>query len=644
MSGAVTSRILGALNRLGRMARSLAADNAGNTMVISAAAILMLIAAAGGGIDISRAYMTKANLQSACDAGVLAGRKALAKSGTYGNPEKAKAEKMFNFNLRPDQTQATDVVFDSVSHDDGSVTGTASATIPTIVMKIFKFTDFDLSVECSAELQMASADVMFVLDTTGSMAGSRIQGLRDAIRDFHKTVAQAVIDKDKTVIRYAFVPYSSSVNASGILASGAMKSEWFASVSRMPTKVAVFETPYYLYEKNDPTTSASVNETTTTTSSACKSETVNGGGPAPTATTETNYVKVSWNKSSTWSSTGPCVRTKTVKTTAYKTVTVYQFDRYEYRDWDVPSAGLLPGGSLPIVSRDLSTSSGTPYYVDVAGTYDLRTLALKKQEQDSGNTHIRLRDPSTPSTSACIEERGTVVNLAMNPVPDDAFDLNINDAPDPNDERTKWRAMWRDMYYTRSSLTDGSRAPSPACPAPMRQFEEVDTNSTDVPDWLDDYLDDELTATGNTYHDIGMIWGARLASTNGMYSANVLEGDRNSVSRHIIFMTDGAMEPSSTVYNAYGVEAQEHRVAPAGSGSGQNSTLATYHTNRFLAACRKAREEGYTIWVIGFGTSITTAMRTCSSANRAYPANSTDELKAAFRYIAGQVADLRLNK
>jgi hypothetical protein len=151
-------------------------------------------------------------------------------------------------------------------------------------------------------------------------------------------------------------------------------------------------------------------------------------------------------------------------------------------------------------------------------------------------------------------------------------------------------------------------------------------------------------AVGSTYHDIGMIWGARLASTRGTFSENVLDGDRNSVSRHILFMTDGVMEPGSSAYNAYGIEDLDHRIAPDGAGSGANSTLANYHTKRFLAACQKAKEEGYTVWVVSFGTAITTAMKTCSSGERAYFASDSTELKSAFRYIAGQVADLRINK
>ena len=48
----------------------LAADRRGNTLAIAAAALLPMMALIGGGVDVSRAYMAKTQLQSACDAGV----------------------------------------------------------------------------------------------------------------------------------------------------------------------------------------------------------------------------------------------------------------------------------------------------------------------------------------------------------------------------------------------------------------------------------------------------------------------------------------------------------------------------------------------------------------------------------------------
>ena len=57
---------------------SLWRDQAGNTMVMTAAAILPLLAMIGGAVDASRIYLVQSRLQSACDAGALASRRAMA--------------------------------------------------------------------------------------------------------------------------------------------------------------------------------------------------------------------------------------------------------------------------------------------------------------------------------------------------------------------------------------------------------------------------------------------------------------------------------------------------------------------------------------------------------------------------------------
>src|SRR6476659_8968425 len=58
---------------LGRLAR----DARGNTLAIIGAALVPLAGMIGSGVDMSRAYMAKTRLQSACDAGELAGRRVM---------------------------------------------------------------------------------------------------------------------------------------------------------------------------------------------------------------------------------------------------------------------------------------------------------------------------------------------------------------------------------------------------------------------------------------------------------------------------------------------------------------------------------------------------------------------------------------
>ncbi|WP_338446070.1 TadE/TadG family protein [Pelagerythrobacter marensis] len=616
---------------------ALGRDKGGNTLAIVAASIIPLIAIVGGGVDTSRAYLTKTQLQNACDAGVLAGRRAMAKTGEYESDERAKAASMFNANFDSRIVNADQVLFTTQAGVDGDVLGTASARIPTVLMKIFGKTDLSFSVNCMAELQITNSDIMFVLDTTGSMAGTRIQGLRDAVKDFHKTIASSVTD-DEVRVRYGFVPYSMTVNARRLLVNGEMPMDYIADSVPYQSRRAYFETPKYIPEDSH-TKTESETYSSYTSREDCKrywnnDYPQNGRNPEtwgapPGSTTEITYSKGSWTHvGNGW---GVCKRQKkTVTVDSYKTV--YESESlWRYAQTDIDVSALKSFGPVEFVTW-VSSNAYTP----TPGFHDIRSLAV--MEGTSGLTKTGY------TWEGCIEERATVVDEDMDPVPSGATDLDINSAPDSDE--TRWKpyfapaVFYRDNYYdgvdsssTRSSVTS-------YCPAPMRLFQEVDLTPDQVPQWLEDYLDD-LNAVGGTYHDIGMIWGGRLASPNGIFATTVNDEPDRSVSRHIIFMTDGEMAPETNYYSAYGLEKYDNRVAPRYTN---RDDLPPYHDARFVAACNAIKSEGYTVWVIGFGSSLTDEMKACATGHRAYFSSDVTELRATFRYIASQVADLRLGQ
>jgi len=618
-------------------------------MAIAAAAIFLLLAAVGGGVDMSRAYMTRTNLQSACDAGVLAGRKALSKSGEYADVEKGKADKMFNFNMKADATDASDVAFSSQANEDGSVSGTASATMPTVIMHMFNFKDFHLAVECSAELQMASADIIFVLDntlsmncratdnncqsasseyTSGGKKASRLEALRDAVEDFHLTLSKSVTDHDDTVIRYAFVPYSATVNISGLLSSGDFDPAWLASEAEYRTRVAKFDenTMDWSIEKSTNLTDPEIAETTKKSRSSCqdwanREEIISG--TKPQTSTLWVYKFESYNSNS-----DKCTSAKTKVERVYSQTPHYKFTGWANEKATIPTADIISGEAKLVTG--LRNDAGNPATSPDWGRFDPYTLASKTGIDGITNTEDSV-------WGGCIEERYTVHDEDMDPVPDDTWDLNINDAPTVGTSeaarRTQWKPYWPDVVFRSGSSHLGTHCP----PTPIALFQTVETTEAAVPDWLHTYLIN-MKAEGWTYHDIGMIWAARIGSTRGMFKDNVIQENRPSVSRHVIFMTDGIMNPGADQYSAYGVESLDRRVAPSGAN------LKTYHNNRFLAACAAAEREGYTVWVIAFGKDITVEMKNCSTADRWYHAEDTTGLSNAFKYIAGQVADLRINK
>lgn len=625
--------------------RALLSDSRGNTSIIAAAALIPMIGMIGGGVDIGRAYMARTQLQAACDAGVLAGRRAMSKSGSYDDAEKAKANKMFAFNFNADAVNAKDVSYVTVDNDDGQVTGVAKATIPTILMHILGIETTSLNVDCMAELQIANADVMFVLDTTGSMGGSRIAGLRDAVRDFHKTMNGAVKDKD-TRIRYGFVPYSMTVNAKELVTSGALPTSYFIDSGDYQTRIAQFNTPVHIGTTVDKGTEIEQYGSAITEDDCDdfgrnrypkKKSNPETSGSAPGKTTSVTYSYYSWDKSGTTGDgkkkkeVGTCRRTAQTLETTYETK--FAFSNWRYIQDEIDTSVFKTMTSVA-VGTDMSSA-----YADQAGYYDVVEMAKK-------NGSILHNVGTTSYTwNGCLEERSTVDDADWDPIPDDAYDLDLD--LEPESEETRWRPMWDNIVFLRNhaqheDATGNRDSVYAVCPSPMKLFTEVELSDDkdDVPEWLNTYLNG-LVATGNTYHDIGMIWGGRLASSRGIFSDNVNEGDSTAVSRHVIFMTDGQMQPYMWGNDAYGLEVFDNRVAPKNSDT---ATLTARHNARFLAACEAVKAKGMTVWVIAFGTNLTDDLKTCSSSGRAYKSSDTDELKTTFAFIASQVANLRLGQ
>lgn len=625
-------------------------DRSGNVGLIAAASIIPLMALIGGGIDMSRGYLARTQLQAACDSGALAGRRAMSKSGQFGQPEMDKANALFNANFDAKLLNAQDVRFETSANEQGQVQGAASASVPTLLMRIFGNETIEIETTCMAELQLANADVMFVLDTTGSMAGSRITGLRDAVRDFHKTINQAVTDSN-TRVRYGFVPYSMTVNAKNLFndPDAPMQRDWFVDSAPYQSREAQFNTPVYVATTSAPSTTTETYATTLTSSNCTKYAANNypssgtnpsSSGSAPGNVTTRTYAFVSWTGGT--SSKKYCTRSVTTRLTTHQTK--FAFTNWRYKEVDLDTSEFKQGSTVAVGTSVVTAGAGSVIdpavhsYADQAGYYDMVTMA-KKNGSELHNIGL-----TNTTWNGCIEERDTVDAANWNPIPDDAYDLDLDHVPDSDE--TRWRPMWNQLSYSRSHQqhVDTTNNYSPAyyaCPSPMMPFTEVELSAdpNDVPAWLNTYLG-ALTPTGNTYHDIGMIWGGRLASSNGPFEANVNKDDK-PVSRHLIFMSDGQMEPYIWGYDAYGIEALSNRVAPFNSTTNE---VRDRHTARYLAACEAIKAKGITVWVIAFGTALSNEMRACSSDGRAYSASDTTALRNQFKFIASQVANLRLGE
>ena len=224
--------------------RSLLHDRTANTIVISAAAMIPLMAMVGGGVDASRYYMTASRMQAACDAGALAARRAMT-TDTFTTEHRNIGLDFFDQNFSDGMFGVENGQRDYTSDGEGTVTGTASGTLPTSIMGAFGYESFQIEVSCTAEINISNSDIMFVVDVTGSMAdcpdnsdcdsgpGSKIVALREAVMNFYDTVEAAT--SDSAQVRYGVVPYSQQVNV-GL----SIPDEYMASSNTYQSRVARF--------------------------------------------------------------------------------------------------------------------------------------------------------------------------------------------------------------------------------------------------------------------------------------------------------------------------------------------------------------------------------------------------------------------
>lgn len=633
-------------------------STAGNTLPLAAIAMLLSAGLIGGGVDISRAYLAQNRLQAACDAGVLAGRKAV-KSDGYDETAEDAAKSYFAANFDQTNEGSRNTIFNSESEDNGNtVSGSATAELDTTIMKIFGMKDFDLSVSCSASLGVGNSDIMMVLDTTGSMKftpdgdyivetgeTTRLQDLQAAMKNFFTTVAEATSDSNAR-IRYGFVPYSSSVNVGKLIRA--------ANPDYMAENYTVQTRSWYKWGDTEDHG----------TGSGYTAETTGGATTMFPSHASLEACQAALPADTDWADNGAPT---TPNTTTYAldadgnrigtTVTSAQ----KQRKINYACKQFSPNGNFFRTWRNVDRTSQAYSYTIQAPTFltdetELFDGVMYRQSsydvsdlldgQDVVTLTGGVSSPAfvTSRWEGCIEERQTTPASSFSYVtgegitPSTALDLNIDAAP-TSDDATKWKPLWLNVAFGRNTdlpSTSGFQQTS-ACPQGAQILAEIDKED------FDDYVD-SLTAAGQTYHDLGLLWGARLSSPTGIWQSNVGEEPDNggSVSRHLIFMTDGDMQPGPNMQTSYGNERLDKRIL--GNSNYNYTELTNRHRSRFLALCQAVKGRGIRIWVISFGTALTDDLKTCASSSSSFAASDAGQLNDAFQKIAKQVGELRVTQ
>ncbi|MFY7837802.1 MAG: TadE/TadG family type IV pilus assembly protein [Novosphingobium sp.] len=634
-------------------------STSGSVLPIAAVSVPVIIALIGGGLDINRVYKARNRLQSACDAGTLAGRRAVTTNG-YQNPEKAQAATYFNTNFVEDDIGATDTTFTTASADSGNmIEGVATTKVETAVMNLLGYDTIDISVSCKATMGVGNSDITMVLDNTGSMdyqlgdtGETRIQALRRAMKNFYTTVATATTSSNAR-IRYSFVPYSSSINVGRLIY--ALDPNFLVNTWSIQSREPVFNTiteqvfvgwddpVYSTAEDYSGESSGSTTQYSNTNYSS--QDNCNSNRPADTAWANNGSSTVT--TSTTTNGNGQQVTTNRTNQPQLRTRYTCQRVSNRWRVFSYPVTRTYYTYSYatsdPIYETRTRQEFSRWAYKRV--TYDTsvyKTFAQATVNNGSNGTAVNY------TWGGCIEERETeadstfTYNSSSGKItPKDAQDLDVDAVPKDDDSSSKWAPMWPEVAYYRvnsygnlTSSAESSRGGKAGSYCPQQAKLLTTMNQSDFNSYAD-----SLTATGSTYHDIGMIWGLRLSSPEGPWqnTVNIAPSNGGKVSRHIIFMTDGEMAPSYSIQSAYGVEWHDRRVTTDGY-TGQ----AERHTTRFRTMCEVAKAKGFRVWVIAFASSLTEDLSGCASSNSAFLATNATELNEKFQEIAKSVGELRI--
>lgn len=681
-------------------------NQGGNVLAMSAAALVPLMAMIGGAIDLSRLYMTNTRLQQACDAGALAARRTMADVNTLTNEEKQIGLNYFRFNF-PDNTYSAGTPTASYTRGAvGTVAGSASLAVPMTIMKMFGYSTVTLDISCEATLVVPNTDVMFVLDVTGSMndtpsgdTQSKIAGLKQAVKDFFSALGPGTASGAGRV-RYGFMPYSSNVNVGkivyalnrGYIAGGNGPERWHyqSRVAQTTTEryIAAYgaESAQTTGSSSDssitwgswnyatsavgsyPLSYSNTNSTTCANKTAPNPTTQNNGtasGPTNTSdesvaypdTEQTRYYSSAQNKTTRqyqyYYNNGSCrliYRDGTLTTTTSSTTTrsVTWATREKFVQWIYQNAIDNTAFDVSAVVQNGVATNPTYYSGYWTGTdpninYD-----------GPGIYAAAVTTPSTISWNGCIEEAKTVPTINSSSslsAPSDAADLNIDLIP--YDTETRWKPFLPAVQFTRDRAWLGRTAGwiangFAACPreaSALATYTSDYVTATRSSASFNSYVD-SLSPIGGTYHDIGLIWGARFLSQDGIFRATNADSTGPAgfqISRHIVFMTDGTLDTRAGANDAWGINNLDGRIAAT---TASDAEMNASHLRRTSIICNAMKGKGFTVWVVGFGiATMPQELQDCASdANHWSLASNSTALRTRFQQIAQTIGGLRLSQ
>jgi Flp pilus assembly protein TadG len=195
--------------------RRFTASKRGAVAVFVAAGMVPMIGFVGLATDAARGYMVKSKLSQALDAAGLAGARAILE------PDRdAEILQFFNANFPANYLGAnTGTPTIDADENNGRLTLTISATVPTSFMRILGHEEMAISARAVVQRAVRGMELALVMDNTGSMrSGGKIETMKNAAHLLIDTLYGSRPTVDDLWV--SLVPYVATVNI------GASRTDW----------------------------------------------------------------------------------------------------------------------------------------------------------------------------------------------------------------------------------------------------------------------------------------------------------------------------------------------------------------------------------------------------------------------------------
>jgi Flp pilus assembly protein TadG len=180
-------------------------DERGSMLPLFAIVVVAVIGLVGAAIDYGRAFSVRSALQNTVDGAVMAA----ASASEDGSDLSAAAQNHFDKSWSKRHNSGTAALTASKDGED-TITAVAQLTLPTTFLNVLGIGSVELRAQAGVKIGMGKAEIVMVLDNTGSMTGAKLSDLKTAATSLVDTIyAQKNADKN---VKVSLVPFSSHVN------------------------------------------------------------------------------------------------------------------------------------------------------------------------------------------------------------------------------------------------------------------------------------------------------------------------------------------------------------------------------------------------------------------------------------------------